>query len=347
MVNANKRNQPHSTSQDSVADEIDSEAPHIQPVQSHVIEGGRTRLPADRQKRPHTLSAEDIVVIIAIVITLLLAPVLTMLWSLENPILVPPPIIAIFLGIAVASLLYRFLGGVYNASFTIGALKVTGSAAILIFVAWWANEELKGFMPAVPTKTPVFDLSKDVSPMADTWYAVSTETGKPVSLNFPHHHQQHLAPSFAVLSDFNLHRPLNLHQNEGNLVVSVDDNAQHIMGTLPRVELKELGFFNKVDMRLRPFEVATFGAKQGIDMHSKLPFTIHTNGFSENYTRFTLKSRSDQEVIYEDSILLRGAKLFQYRDKYYFISVVQVNHAPEDIEPYAKIYLAELGVSYL
>ncbi|WP_298772936.1 hypothetical protein [uncultured Shewanella sp.] len=346
MANASKLNHVHSTSADLMENQVDFSTSQIKRGQ-----GGADKLISHQNPSSHkprqALSAEDIVVIIAIVMTLLLAPVLTMLWYLKSPILVPPPIIAIFLGIAVASILYRFLGGVHNASFTIGALKVTGSAAILIFVAWWANEELKGFMPKMSPKAPVFDLKKDVIPMANTWHAVSTETGQPVSLNFPHHAQQHLAPSVETLSHFNVQRPLKLHHKGDDLVVSTDHHARHIMGTLPLVELKELGFFNKVNMRLRPFEVATFGAKQGIDMNSTLPFTIHTNGFSENYTRFTLKEKNDEKIIYEDSILLRGAKLFQYQDKYYFISVVQVNHAPDDIEPYAKIYLAELGVSYL
>ncbi|MCL1123772.1 hypothetical protein [Shewanella surugensis] len=334
MAHARKLNQPKSNTVD-------------------IVETKPTKIasPSRRKSSPkrhrQSLSAEDIVVIIAIVMTLLLAPILTMLWYMKDPILVPPPIIAIFLGIAVSSILYRFLGGVHNASFTIGALKVTGSAAILIFVAWWANDELKTFMPVLTLKKPAFDLAKDVVPTHTSWYAVSTATGNPISLNFPHHQQQHLAPSFARLSEQNLQRSLNLHQGDDGIVVAVDNHARHIIGTLSQGELNELGFFNKVDMRLNPFEVATFGALQGIDMSSKLPFTIHTKGFSENYTRFALKSRIDDQVIYEDSILLRGAKLFQYHDQYYLISVVQVNHAPEDIEPYAKIYLAELSVSYL
>jgi len=54
----------------------------------------------------------------------------------------PPALIAIFLGISVASLLYRFLGGIHNATFAIGALKVTGSAAVLAGIAWWSDTQL-------------------------------------------------------------------------------------------------------------------------------------------------------------------------------------------------------------
>ncbi|WP_299007199.1 hypothetical protein [uncultured Shewanella sp.] len=347
MANASKLNQVHSTPIDLMESQEDFSAVKKMKKEQGGEEQSISHQAPFYHKRRKALSAEDIVVIIAIVMTLLLAPVLTVLWYLKEPILVPPPIIAIFLGIAVSSILYRFLGGIHNASLTIGALRVTGSAAILIFVAWWSNDELKAFMPVIEPKVPVFDLTKDVIPMAHSWHAVNTETGQPVSLNFPHHDQQHSAPSYETLSDVNMQHSLNLHQKGDNLVVSLDHHARHIMGTLPLEELNALGFFNKVNMQLRPFEVATFGAKQGIDMNSTLPFTIHTNGFSENYTRFTLKAKNDEKIIYEDSILLRGAKLFQYKNKYYFISVVQVNHAPDDIEPYAKIYLAELGVSYI
>ncbi len=79
-------------------------------------------------QKASTFTAEDTVITVAIVITLLLAPFLTALWYLDEPILVPPPIIAIFLGIAVSALLYRFLGGVHHASFT-------------VFVAWWSNQQ--------------------------------------------------------------------------------------------------------------------------------------------------------------------------------------------------------------
>ena len=47
--------------------------------------------------------------------------------------------IALFLSAGVTALLYRFLGGVQGATFTVGALKLGGAAAVMIGVAYWLD----------------------------------------------------------------------------------------------------------------------------------------------------------------------------------------------------------------
>ena len=59
-----------------------------------------------------------------------------------------PIMVAVFLATSVASLVYRFLGGIGNATLTIGAAKVGGSIAALIGVAITLNGylvEQRGF----------------------------------------------------------------------------------------------------------------------------------------------------------------------------------------------------------
>jgi len=292
-----------------------------------------------------SLNAEDLVIVIAIVITLLLSPLLAALWFLEKPILIPPPIISIFLGIAVSALLYRFLGGVHNASFTVGALKVTGTAAILIGVAYWSNGQLEKYLPQKTPEYPHFDFEKDVSPDASGWYAVDLDTGKPVSINFRGHDQQHPAPAQNELDTLRQNRNLGLKRVDGQLLVYAKD-SQHIVGLLAQQELNAQGYHNSDDIELRPYRVETFASVQESDINRNLPFTVATNGFSEDYTRFILKSKQDGSTLLEDAILRRGAKIFKYQQKYYLISVVQVNHAPESIEPYAKIYIAEIMINH-
>jgi len=292
-----------------------------------------------------SLNAEDLVIVIAIVITLLLSPLLAALWFLEKPILIPPPIISIFLGIAVSALLYRFLGGVHNASFTVGALKVTGTAAILIGVAYWSNGQLEKYLPQKTPEYPHFDFEKDVSPDASGWYAVDLDTGKPVSINFRGHDQQHPAPAQNELDTLRQNRNLGLKMVDDQLLVYAKD-SQHIVGLLAQQELNAQGYHNSDDIELRPYRVETFASVQESDINRNLPFTVATNGFSEDYTRFILKSKQDGSTLLEDAILRRGAKIFKYQQKYYLISVVQVNHAPESIEPYAKIYIAEIMINH-
>lgn len=55
----------------------------------------------------------------------------------------PPIIIAFFLATGVASVVYRFLGGIHGATFVWGALKLTGAMAALVGVAFGVNHYLQ------------------------------------------------------------------------------------------------------------------------------------------------------------------------------------------------------------
>lgn len=290
------------------------------------------------------LTSEDKVIIVTIVITLILSPLLTVLWFIDNPILIPPPIISIFLGIAVSALLYRFLGGVHDASFTIGALKVTGTAAILIFVSWWSNEELKEFIPKINDESKVFKISKDITPKPKTWYAVNKNDGLPIELEFPVFKEKHSPPLINELNNLRKNRNINLVENNNTIYAVIKNGSSYILGQVPINEVNNLGFskFHGIDIQLKPYRVVEFSSSQRIDINTNLPFTIETRGFSENYTRFALISKNANVKTIEDSILLRGAKVYFYKEKYYLISVIQVNHETEKREPYAKIYVAEI-----
>lgn len=54
----------------------------------------------------------------------------------------PPIIVSIFLATGVASLVYRFLGGLHGATFVWGALKLGGAAAALLGIAVGVNHYL-------------------------------------------------------------------------------------------------------------------------------------------------------------------------------------------------------------
>lgn len=54
----------------------------------------------------------------------------------------PPVTVSILLATGLAALAYRYLGGIEGASFTVGALKLTGALAALIGIAWFINGKL-------------------------------------------------------------------------------------------------------------------------------------------------------------------------------------------------------------
>ncbi|MGF1749651.1 hypothetical protein [Vibrio cionasavignyae] len=103
-------------------------------------------------KRKVSLCAEDYIILTVIIICLV-SPVLMLGATQIYNIPFPPVVISVFLGIAVASLLYRFLGGTQGATFAIGALKVTGSAAILAGISWWTDSRLENQLSIYNNKT--------------------------------------------------------------------------------------------------------------------------------------------------------------------------------------------------
>jgi len=84
---------------------------------------------------------DDVVLWITLVFCLLTPVVLVCVWAYTG-VYFPPMILSVLLGIAVAALTYRYLGGTQGSEFSVGALKVAGSAALLIGTAYFTNQGL-------------------------------------------------------------------------------------------------------------------------------------------------------------------------------------------------------------
>jgi hypothetical protein len=107
---------------------------------------------------------DDKVLWIVIAFCLLVPVGLATLWALSG-YWYPPMILAMLLGIAVAALTYRYLGGSAKSEFKVGLLKLTGSAALLIGTAWFANEGLSKQMETenLPKKLKAVNAALDAA----------------------------------------------------------------------------------------------------------------------------------------------------------------------------------------
>jgi hypothetical protein len=93
---------------------------------------------------------DDIVLWIVISFCLITPVVLTSLWAYGDKYY-PPMLMAVLLGIAVAALTYRYLGGTSSSSFSIGVLKVAGSAALLLGTTYITHQGFsREILPSVP-----------------------------------------------------------------------------------------------------------------------------------------------------------------------------------------------------
>jgi hypothetical protein len=85
-----------------------------------------------------TMRGDDVVLWLVIVFCLSVPVVLVIHWTLTDT-LYPPMLVSILLGIGTAALTYRYLGGTRGSEFQVGALKVAGSAAMLLGTAAFTN----------------------------------------------------------------------------------------------------------------------------------------------------------------------------------------------------------------
>ena len=100
---------------------------------------------------------------------------------------VPALVVSVVLACAVASLLYGILGGVSNAGFDLGPLKMGGSAAVLIGSVWLFNRALDPQLEQIRHEMIVeqfsFDFDRHAVP-SKGWFAIDESIGVPVAVAF-------------------------------------------------------------------------------------------------------------------------------------------------------------------
>lgn len=85
---------------------------------------------------------EDWVLIVAVVLGLLIALYLSYALVVQNEHY-PPTLIATFLAVGVAALIYRFMGGLVGTEFKFGLLTLGGSAAFFVGIIWFVGNRLR------------------------------------------------------------------------------------------------------------------------------------------------------------------------------------------------------------
>lgn len=99
---------------------------------------------------------EDSVLIAAIVLGLIIALYLSYaLVVLDNHY--PPTLIATFLAVGVAALIYRFMGGLIGTEFKLGLLTLGGSAAFFVGIIWFVGDRLRDEIGLYAKDQPYLD----------------------------------------------------------------------------------------------------------------------------------------------------------------------------------------------
>lgn len=238
-----------------------------------------------------------------------------------------PFVIAIFLGTGVASLVYGFLGGIDDARFDLGPVKMGGSLAALVGVAWLANAKLED-----QTR---LHLDRDFDPPARTWFAMDRITSLPIDVSVPRAQASIGAPE----ADEFRARTLGLQVSENTVFAVAEDRPDFIVGYLKQEELQGAGFFNAFERDVKGFIVTSeLPPLKSVDLNP-LDLQLTSRTYSNEYSRYVLVSGEGEDV-FEGAIYRRGAQIAEINGHRYIVMVVNVNH--EVAEPFAKFAVGEI-----
>ena len=212
--------------------------------------------------------------------------------------------VAVFLATGVASLVYRFLGGIQGATFNIGPVKLAGTIAALIGCAYFINMELK------------CDLSK-----VTDWFAVDAKDrkGTPVQVELDGVKGSIKKPKPGLLAN----EPLDIRK--------VDD-------------LREISLFDTVMTREDKFCVTgPLPAGTGNVDLKPLPFRLSTKEYGDDWSYYTLADTSGNILYDKGRIKRKGTEIVKLEGKYYLVGVVAVCHTLKECDTiFAKFIVAEI-----
>jgi hypothetical protein len=266
---------------------------------------------------------ENIVILVALVVGFVGS---ILLYLLD----VQPILVSIFLGTGIASLIYRFLGGTTGNSMQLGALKLTGTVAVLIGSSYFINQELsKQENQGIPNEITF-------QPNSDNWVVLNLD-GIPIDLNLQETNQVFKKREKSPWNNL----PLELQpETDNKYKVLTSDKFE--LGVLENSEIKGAGLFSSIEKsdlfvvtpRLKPFS-------EQFDL-DPIPFKLTTQRYGGDYSRLKLVDSNDSTV-WDGSIYRKRFEIINLGGRDYFIGVVEVNHDfNEQDSMYAKFALAEI-----
>lgn len=245
-----------------------------------------------------------------------------------------PIIVSVMFGTGIASLIYRFLGGIENSTtITLGPVKLVGALAGLIGTAWVINmklEEQSGM-----GQQQYFD------PPKHAWFGMKKD-GSPVTIKM-------LEDSISFPKEGLATNVLNLNYQDGQIEVYGENSPDFQLGYFRENTLDSLGggVFNGFSEGVKNFLVTDKMSPEGKVMmdlsEDDIPFKLKVTGFRHDKSHFQLLNPENDELIHKSSIIRRGGEVVKVKEKYFIINVISVNHQAGEIEPYVKFSIGELS----
>ncbi len=245
-----------------------------------------------------------------------------------------PIIVSVLFGTGIASLIYRFLGGIENTTtITLGPVKLVGALAALIGAAWIINmklEEQTGMGPKL-----------SIQPAPHSWFGMGTK-GNPVTVKIM---EDSIAPPDNGLTA----NRLIMKSGKEQIKVFGAQNPKFQLGFLGKSDFEDFGedgLFNKFPKYMQNFVTTDELHPDDSPVSFKrdnLPFKLNVTSFGGGNSYYQLLSLTDNSVLHEGKINTRGAEIVKLLSRHFIVSVFSVNHQRKEKKQYARFMVGELS----
>lgn len=246
-----------------------------------------------------------------------------------------PILVAVLLGFGVAAAIYRFLGGVEGASIATGSLRLGGTAAVFLAIAWFVNDNLV--------------VQMGIQPNPATWLALDHQKGIPVPVSVAG--VERVAKPRSDLLDNHAWsaklQPAGLRlssQTAGTSgAVTADDPFS--LGYVPSSTLQSLRLFNTVKTGIFRFTGPLAAGTLSVNLRP-YPFVMNVGRFEDGLADYELVSGGAS--LGSGSLRNKAGEVFQIGRQHFLLMVTAADHAPqakddeEPAEPWVQFGIVEL-----
>ena len=235
----------------------------------------------------------------------------------------PSVIVSLFLGIAVATITYHFLGGISAENQVAwGKIKLTGSAAVLVVVTLLLNKSLAIRPPDIQTM---------FNPSASEWIPLN-ENGSPVKIEIKNIGLKDPL-SIEPKKDLLRHNMLTIYKEGDRYHVAPEGDKTFVLGNLTQSVFSDLGFFQNVASekgmlyRTGELRAGTKGATfRNFLTGRELPFKITTGDYGNELSGYHLIDDNGKELHQGELGVLQG-EVVKVENRFYLIFILRANHS--------------------
>ena len=267
-------------------------------------------------------------------------------------------VVSVVLACAVASLLYGILGGVSQAGFNFGPLKMGGSAAVLLGSVFLFNHALDPQLREIrennvedavaqALRDTEFYFDRHVVPSAN-WFAIDRSTAVPINVGFTDPQGKKSVPDVEPPSSPNLRLRLEMQDESSFLVLGVDADSGDGLGHIRMQQLRNvIGSFGEFTperiygpQRLHlvaegilaedtPREWGSSGRCLGTSLPMRLRAVRFDQGYAD-YEVFVCGAADDAAADHESSLASGDGELVELEiggeTRHFLIAVLAANH---------------------